>query len=1024
MRATVYQVLLLASMALVTALLGVFAYREFFPEYATIQNRYVELEEIRAEANHTTAPHFSKDKKQIVIPDPDRGPEHIDRCVSCHVAMKLEHFSPTRLARDINGEIRLDSAGNPIKEANPDYVWDLVDAKIAEYKAAGKESEVAALEALKTVPGREEGSAKLALQMHPLIGAEERPFQYHPMETFACSTCHSGNGRGLTTERAHGPVYDGEYEVDDEHHKVNQAEVDSSDPKFAKVLNHKPGHDLLFQTTPILTGKLIEARCYDCHKNMAESIQNAGKNLAQTAEVEIKKAERIEKGNQRNINAIAASLWLSEKVKSQGLDATLKYLNSQIAAYSAAGLEAAQPKSQWTEAEIHMLASHAAMLSTVKTDSEATKLLEVQRAALYPAVKAEKFAALLKATDTPWELSASVRALLESSKQLAMPTAPFADKIYENANSMIKVASGLATGSEDLCPTITSGESLYFSQACYACHTIQDLSKGKIGPELTLIGNAYPWWIKQSLMWPQAKLPSSQMPTFNFDHVEVEKIMTFLMAQRQKDQTMGAMQKTRSQSAWLAGGKKPWEEAVSVDLDNALYSFATEGCAACHKLDAFEESKPTMTAAELAWFRKTFPEELKGSELAAAITANADAVRKNLRVSLADTSNKVLADLLGSSPDTIPSFYTAFHFAERKLKSQKEDLSGLVSYVLLAHINEYGLGRDIGPRLHTSGVYRSEAWLMQHFRAPTSTSPKSIMPPMPFDDSKFVSLTKALQHFGASNTKTQREERSLSDFKPEVAYDNYCASCHGKDRMGMGPVAQAKMLYPLPKDLTNSLFLQGLGKEQAIHSITNGVVGTPMPPWGVSELEGVMPVLTQAEIKALVDWLFASVSAADTAADGKWLYNKDNTEEDFSKEGLTLPGMPTAKKESPLGAVMPAFAPVIRQTPYEYGMLKAAYKTKEQVDAGKKLYNQSCAGCHEYASYGNLVHIKDATWMKSMTDEALASIILTGKMPKGMPSFKNSLQNGESDAIKIIAYLRSRLNKEGSEKGSLEGSHV
>ncbi len=50
-----------------------------------------------------------------------------------------------------------------------------------------------------------------ALAMHPLIGKETRPFQFHPIEEYGCTVCHNGNGRALTVEKAHGPVFDGQY---------------------------------------------------------------------------------------------------------------------------------------------------------------------------------------------------------------------------------------------------------------------------------------------------------------------------------------------------------------------------------------------------------------------------------------------------------------------------------------------------------------------------------------------------------------------------------------------------------------------------------------------------------------------------------------------------------------------------------------------------------------------------------------------------------------------------------------------
>ncbi len=60
--------------------------------------------------------------KQIVLVQSNNGPEIVDRCTSCHVALQLSHFSPTKLAQDVNGEPILDDQGYPVKYLmNPTY---------------------------------------------------------------------------------------------------------------------------------------------------------------------------------------------------------------------------------------------------------------------------------------------------------------------------------------------------------------------------------------------------------------------------------------------------------------------------------------------------------------------------------------------------------------------------------------------------------------------------------------------------------------------------------------------------------------------------------------------------------------------------------------------------------------------------------------------------------------------------------------------------------------------------------------
>src|SRR5262249_33640926 len=155
----------------------------------------------------------------------------IDRCTSCHLALQLPHFSSTKIAYDINGNIKRDANGTPIQELNEDYIWLKLDEKIAdltdekvnwqleEQGASSKEmkrlKEVEKLQSLKTaVVDKHVYDVTKVLAMHPLIGKETRPFEFHPLDEYGCTSCHGGNGKGLTAAKAHGPVFDEEYEVE------------------------------------------------------------------------------------------------------------------------------------------------------------------------------------------------------------------------------------------------------------------------------------------------------------------------------------------------------------------------------------------------------------------------------------------------------------------------------------------------------------------------------------------------------------------------------------------------------------------------------------------------------------------------------------------------------------------------------------------------------------------------------------------------------------------------------------------
>ena len=128
----------------------------------------------------------------------------------------------------------------------------IVTVTIPESEIKKRLQQANAYEALKTAHvGDHVYDVTKMLSMHPLIGKETRPFEFHPVEEYGCTVCHNGNGRGLTTSKAHGPVYDEDYEPEPLGFVPRFTESDpENDPAFAHVYNNKPSHELLFQTKP------------------------------------------------------------------------------------------------------------------------------------------------------------------------------------------------------------------------------------------------------------------------------------------------------------------------------------------------------------------------------------------------------------------------------------------------------------------------------------------------------------------------------------------------------------------------------------------------------------------------------------------------------------------------------------------------------------------------------------------------------------------------------------------------------
>ncbi|MCP5468878.1 MAG: c-type cytochrome [Chlamydiales bacterium] len=907
-----YQYTLLLFAAVVLFAIGAFVYKELFPEYKEYQYAYKKLEKIRSEETGEKPAPFHMGIKQILIPDPQNGPELIDRCTSCHVAMNLEHFSPTRVALDVNANPMIDVEGNPVLEPNPDYVWNKVPPHSDLRKYEG------------------------ALQMHPLIGSETKPFEHHPMDEYGCTVCHSGNGRALVVERAHGPIKDGEYHPADSGHKPQFLEKDEkNDPKFASHYNNKPGHDLVFQTTPLLTGPLMVAKCMQCHQTFSGEIASAVEKVNLFEKRKKEQLEILEKGAEDEKKALIALLNLHRLIQNEGQEKTEKWLGAQLGNPSLSPTKLDAYSGQLTFLKEHRDIEKATM-----------RIVGTQKSTLYLLEKA-------KEAKSEQEIANFVSAFLVKhqaqggwyEKQERIQKETKTVEHFEGAKEPLmlavqdkEVVDGLKTHLDALFAHYQRGKELYVSQGCYACHRIAGFSRASVGPELTQIGLSYPWFVKESIVWPQADLPSSTMPNFQLDHEEVADLMAFLMAQTKERKVVSEVDHQVSLAAWEAGEKLPWEKPISPpDIHNLSFGqmvYATEGCASCHKLEGFDTG---VTTTDPDWFYQTFPERILGSALAQKVLEVGEAIDQKIEEKGHDT---VLAKVEAHDPELIPGFYPNFKFAGR---AQNHALSGeaLAQYkrrlrkVLMLYIKQYGLGRDIAPPLNWAGVYRDDAWLLGHFHNPAAYTARSLMPVMPFDDTKFYALNYMLKTMGAQNRETLQQLWS-GGFNSPQAYDLLCSTCHGSHRQGNGVIAE--WIYPVPKNLRNPVFLRNLTKERAIDSIMHGVDGTPMPPWG----EGV---LTEGQVTQLVDWLYQGLPSSPRAEMKedyeKWHYSVQDVVDEMVKENDLLQPVPTPPSVHGYFEQQPGHGP-----DKELYYIRDEYYTQSNLNEIRPFYNINCAVCH------------------------------------------------------------------------------
>lgn len=1090
-----YQIALVVLGIIATLLLGAFFYRELFPEYRIYQKDYIALEEFRSTYTHEPPPAFNEGIKQIVIEASDKGPPAIDRCISCHVALQFEHFSPTKIGRDLNGEIMRDANGFPEQVVNENYVWKHVDEAIQDADKSGNTTEAARLRALKVAHvGDKIYDVTKVLRMHPLMGRETRPFEFHPIEEYGCVICHNGNGRGLTTEKAHGPVFDGQYEIEFMGPKPEFIQLDpENDPAFAKVFNHKPGHELLFQTSPLYVGGLIEAKCVQCHQSTQSALQGVADSAKILISQRIKRSQAILQAYEGEKQALSSLMNLQQVIKKEGLLATFEQLQKRSVDYTL--------PLQQMEYALAQAAFLQKLAATGKIDAENAaglqkKVLQGLHEKVVQALGSEDLAQALESqwpearVDSDKTLQAFFaqhkldvdatgtffrKALQAQYDQALMAHVKESDQLFAQSVGDEQTIQAMTSDVDLLTQHFGAGQQLFLTQACYACHRIAGYSRGGVGPELTQEGDSYPWFVKESIVWPQADLKTSTMPNYQLDHEEVEDLVTYLLAQKGQTPAVSEAVYKISLAEWEAGRKLPWEKPVTpAQMYNVRFGmtvFATQGCAACHRLEGFEsnvgfavEKEKTdfkTLYQEKEWFQKLFPENILATDLVETLEKQASEIDRRIVDDVRQQS--ILEEIEAAHPGTIEAYYTIFKYAARAknaffaeqlaqekdstkrqvLQKEEKVWKERVHRVLMVFIQEYGLGRLVGPRPNWSGVYRSDEWLMEHFRAPTSHVPRSIMPVFPFDDTKFYALTHMLDILGIRNRQAVRQIWSERGFKPAQAYQLFCSQCHGDERFGNGPLAE--WLYPIPKNLRNAQFLRNLTKEQAVQSILHGVKGTPMPPWGETPqdkpgYDGI-PVITEGEARQLVDWLYSALPGEQIfqteQETPKWHYTPDDVMKELRHEGHQLEGpqkdplallrnpthylaalSPTVvpQKEDPVSSVFQELPNPISGPEKKLYYIKKEYYTPENIKAGEEFFQLNCAVCHgkDADGLGNRAGVmQDAKprilvnldWLHTRDDLRLLRSIKYGVPGTSMTPWGD--QTTGLQRLQLVIYIRS-----------------
>ncbi len=371
------------------------------------------------------------------------------------------------------------------------------------------------------------------------------------------------------------------------------------------------------------------------------------------------------------------------------------------------------------------------------------------------------------------------------------------------------------------------GRALFEQYGCVGCHTVQGLSRGNIGIELTDVGARRKVdFLLQKVEKPRFNVPQTVMPTFRMSKAEREDLVTFLKSLRGRPLGEGPMSHRSRLALWRA--ERP--EEIDANIEVGRRAVEARGCTSCHKLGDADGG----LAPDLGWLGQVRDAAWVAEHLA---DPRAHVPGSNMPGFWMSRSERqaialYLTSLKGLEPPPAPAEQYARLCA--RCHGEKGDGNGPIAGNLLPR-----------PRVFTNA--RFFEWLPEEraFRAIRDGVPGTAMPPF----GAILDERQAQALFGwvrATFIGERRAEPARARKVPEANPVGYsadsvkrgkevfarrCYGCHGRLGDGKGP--NAPEMLPRPRNLTTGLFFTRLSDARLFESITYGIVGTGMPAWDV-----------------------------------------------------------------------------------------------------------------------------------------------------------------------------------------------
>ncbi len=277
------------------------------------------------------------------------------------------------------------------------------------------------------------------------------------------------------------------------------------------------------------------------------------------------------------------------------------------------------------------------------------------------------------------------------------------------------------------------GEIRFRQMFCTTCHSLAvtragetKLIGGEIGPELTKVGSKVnPDWLASWLRNPQAYLPHSQMPRYEWTDEDLYKVTHYIMARLTDSDLLSTVPKL--------------EAPAPEDVQAGRRLFIEKGCASCHAIEGISPQKdfgPDLTAlggkniSELEFGQAKIPHTLVAyiqAKLADPASVNPAARMPQYPMAPADLEAVTTALLSMTGPPAtsgreklvVPRKEPEFHAAGAFGRVCER-------YKCYACHQFNGFGGTLAPDLSYEGSRAQRQWMIEFLKNPQTLRPSLI----------------------------------------------------------------------------------------------------------------------------------------------------------------------------------------------------------------------------------------------------------------------------------------------------------